>query len=91
MKKNLILVIWIILNILNNIFLVAGALVGFLFAVLGVISLIVFIIGIFLKIPNNIKYIGISLICFSIKFIVAIIYSIIQLGIDKIKESGDIR
>ncbi len=79
--KRLLWLICIILNIFNKIFLIVGILIGMIFAILGTISLFIFFIGLFIKIPNNNKFIYISLICFSIKIITIFIYSIIQIYI----------
>ena len=85
MKKFLFLTIWYFLNALNTIFLFGGMIIGTGFTYLGAMALLVFVISIlFFKVNDNTKFLIIAAICFSIRFIVAIIYAIIQTPLDKL-------
>lgn len=90
MKKCILFLLWGILSILNEIFLILGSLASVGASFLGGAALLVFIISILMKRTDSFKFVIIAAICFSLKSVISFIYGFIR-GIlgridEKIKE-----
>ena len=87
MKKCILLLLWVILSILNEIFLFLGSLASVGAYFLGGTALLVFVISILMKRTDSYKFIIIAAMCFSLNFIISFIYGFIQGIIKKIEEA----
>lgn len=87
MKKCILLLLWVILSILNEVFLFLGSLASVVAYLFGGTALLVFVISILMKRTDSFKFIIIAAICFSLNFIISFIYEFIQGIIKKIEEA----
>ncbi len=86
MKKCIFFLLWVILSILNKILLILGSLASVGADFMGGTALLVFILSILMKRTDSFKFIIISAICFSLKFVISFIYGFIQGVLGRIDE-----